>query len=166
MEPRGWSRIYEATKSYAHLQSAIMESVLREVNVFSLRTAIQWLIWVMPEKAPLTHPTWREVADDKDRALCPSSPLPSQRPLRPRDIQPSPSLTLLSTPSRYLGPMKGEEELTSSGCVQTLLLLPGSLELSSPPFESVLWRRMSITAGFWFFIIYSIFTNFKLIKVL
>lgn len=56
VEPRGWSRIYEATKSYAHLQSAIMESVLREVNVFSLRTAIPWLIWVMPQKAPLTQP--------------------------------------------------------------------------------------------------------------
>lgn len=48
-EPRGWSGIYEATKSYAHLQRAIMESVLREVTVFSLRTAIQWLIQIMTE---------------------------------------------------------------------------------------------------------------------
>lgn len=48
MEPRGWSGIYEATKSYAHLQRAIMESVLREVSIFSLRTAIQWLIQIMP----------------------------------------------------------------------------------------------------------------------
>lgn len=86
----------------------------------------------VPEKTPLTQPTCREAADNKDRLLCPSLHLPSQRPLRPQDDQP---LTLLGTPPRYPGPMKGKQKFMYSRYADILLLLPGCVELSFPLWE-------------------------------
>ena len=81
----------------------------------------------VPEKTPLTQPPRREVADNKDGLLSLSFFASSHAEAsRPQDVPSSLSLTLLGTPPRFPGPMKGKQELIYSGCVDPLMLLPGA----------------------------------------